>query len=91
MRWRRYHGYRIDKPGMRTLLEDPRAYEQFWPDKYYGCVWEQDGQFHGYYEVPEPGQLDDAAVGPFSTEAEARRAVEAGLLASRSERVGYRM
>ncbi len=88
MRWRPYSGYRIDKPGMRTFLEDPTVGEFAKARRLYGCVWATDGGFVGYFEVPEPGQLDDVEVGPFPVEADARRAVEAGLLASRTERVG---
>ena len=79
MRWNRYSGSRISRPGWRTSLELP-ATERFGPTtRRYGCVWYDGSKFFAYYEVSRPGEIEDIGIGPFVTEQEARAEVEGCL------------
>jgi hypothetical protein len=79
MRWSRYSGERIVRPGWRTSISLP-ATLRFGPiSRRYGCVWEDGSVHRGYYERAVTGQLLDIAVGPFASLAEAKVAVSAAL------------
>ena len=80
MRWYPYKGFRLFTAGKRTYIEDRPSRDNAPLPRRYGCVWETEGQFWGYYEVMQPGQIEDIHLGPFSTDREAKRAVEARLL-----------
>ena len=78
-RWTRYSGSRIITSGWRTVVELP-ATQPFGPTaRRYGCVWKDGESFKGYFEIDRPGEIEDVELGPFNTEAEARRAVECSL------------
>ena len=77
-RWRLYRGWRIVMPGIRTgiwVINSRGAQEMR-----YGYAWRVSDGFRAYYEVLNPGTTEDVELGTFSTEAEARRAVETALL-----------
>jgi len=42
-------------------------------------VWKEGESFKGYFEIDRSGEIEDVELGTFSTEAEARRAVESSL------------
>ena len=84
MRWYPYKGYRIAVAGKRTFLENLDVAQFAPPDRRFGCVWEDEGKFRGYYETRYPGEVIDVDVGPFATEREARKAVTEGLVRTES-------
>jgi hypothetical protein len=77
-RWRLYRGWRIVMPGIRTAIWaiNSRGAQEM----RYGYAWRVSDGFRAYYEVLNPGTTEDVELGTFSTEAEARRAVETALL-----------
>jgi hypothetical protein len=80
MKWSRYSGTRISSAGWRTSVELP-ASQPFGPtSRRYGCVWEELEGIRGYYEVELSGEIEDVELGPFSSQGEARRAIENALL-----------
>jgi hypothetical protein len=81
MRWSRYAGDRISRPGWRASLLVPSEWRGALSRRVYGCVWEEKGEFRGYFERERPGEVEDAELGPFASFAEAKRAVEAALRA----------
>ena len=81
MKWKRYSGDRIVREGWRTSVPLPPEWGGHLSRRAYGCVWENDSAFLGYFERERPGEVEDVEIGPFSSLAEAKRAVEAALRA----------
>ena len=79
LKWTPYSGNRIPTKGHRTHVDDPPLMRFAESRRRYGCVWQSDDQYVGYYEVEHPGETEDVEVGPFATEREVRVAVEAAL------------
>lgn len=86
-RWYAYDGSRIEKPGHRTRIEISGP-EWYAPRSYaYGVVWQgphcgacSATVFYAYVERMTPGQVEDDAIGPFTTAKAARREVEIELV-----------
>lgn len=79
MRWTKYSGIRIARPGHRTHIELAPTI-RFGPTRLvYGCVWPDGESFGAYVERERPGEIEDVELGRFTTEKAARKAVEAAL------------
>jgi hypothetical protein len=79
MRWTKYDGIRIARPGHRTHIELGSTI-RFGPTRLvYGYVWTDGDSFSAYVERERPGEIEDVELGRFTTERAARKAVEAAL------------
>ena len=79
MKWRRYSGARICREGWRTSVEIPPTQPYGPTTRRYGCVWNADDGFRGYYEIHHPGEVEDVEVGPYRSVEEARSVIEQKL------------
>jgi len=87
LRWRPYSGTRISVAGLRTSIELPPTQPYGPTTKRYACVWEDNSEYLGYYEVDRPGEIDDVALGPFTNLEEAKTALGEALCREFPDRI----